>query len=241
LTCQNQLKTHFHKKIYIWENFYMKKLALFFLMTSSVVVSCNDEKAADPIGAAPSDSAGTTKLKTEAAWIPIDSATEMKAWTEYATPGEAHKMLAKTSGTWIGESTSWMANGAPPMKNKSTLVNKMIMDGRYQLSTFKGDMMGMPFEGMSIGGYDNTQKKFFTTWIDNMGTGILKMEGNLDEASRKINYSGKMINAANGLECEMREVFTMIDDNNGLMELYGPDSKTGKEYKTMEIKLTRKQ
>ncbi|MHA4844951.1 DUF1579 domain-containing protein [Flavitalea antarctica] len=218
----------------------MKKLALFIVMASLIGVSCQDEKAADPIGAAPSDSAGTAKSKTEAAWIPVDSATEMKAWMEYATPGEAHKTIAKTSGNWVGESTSWMANGAPPMKSKSTMESKMILDGRYQLSTFKGDMMGMPFQGMSIGGYDNSKKKYFTTWIDNMGTGILKLEGDMDEATRKITYTGKMTNPANGLECDMREVYTMIDDNNGLMELYGPDSKTGKEYKTMEIKLTRK-
>jgi hypothetical protein len=218
----------------------MKKFAFIIFTAAIIAASCNDEKAADPIATAPPDSAGTTTSKTEAAWIPVDSATEMKAWMEYSTPGEAHKTLAKTSGTWIGENTSWMANGAPPVMNKSVLVNKMIMDGRYQLSTFKGDMMGMPFEGMSIGGYDNKKKKYFTTWIDNMGTGLLKMEGTLDEGSRKINYTGKMMNPANGLECDMREVFTMIDDNNGLMELYGPDSKTGKEFKTMEIKLTRK-
>ena len=218
----------------------MKKLAFFILVASLFAVSCADEKAADPINAAPGDSAVASKAKTEVAWIPVDSATEMKAWIEYSTPGEAHKTLAKTTGTWIGENTTWMGNGAPPTKSRSTMVNKMIMDGRYQLSTFKGDMMGMPFEGLSIAGYDNHQKKYFSTWIDNMGTGFLKMEGMLDESSKKINYTGKMINPANGLECEMREVYTMIDDNNGLMELYGPDSKTGKEYKTMEIKLTRK-
>jgi hypothetical protein len=218
----------------------MKKLAFIILVASFFAVSCADEKAADPINAAPADSAGTSTPKSEVAWIPVDSATEMKAWMEYSTPGEAHKTLAKTAGTWVGENTTWMGNGAPPAKSKSTMVNKMIMDGRYQLSTFKGDMMGMPFEGLSIAGYDNHQKKYFSTWIDNMGTGFLKMEGVLDETSKKINYTGKMINPANGLECEMREVYTMIDDNNGLMELYGPDSKTGKEYKTMEIKLTRK-
>ncbi|RYY18864.1 MAG: DUF1579 domain-containing protein [Chitinophagaceae bacterium] len=224
----------------------MKKLAFIILMSSLIAIGCSDEKAADSINAAPSDSAGTAnetsvaKDKSETAWVPVDSATEMKAWMEYATPGEAHKKMAKTTGTWVGETTSWMGNGAPPTKSKSTMINKMILDGRYQLSTFKGDMMGMSFEGMSIGGYDNHQKKYFTTWIDNMGTGFLKMEGTLDESSNKINYTGKMVNPANGIECNMREVYTMIDDNNGLMELYGPDSKTGKEYKTMEIKLSRK-
>jgi hypothetical protein len=32
----------------------------------------------------------------------------------------------------------------------------------------------------------------------------------------------------------------MVDDNTQVMEMYGPDMKTGKEYKNMEIKFTRK-
>lgn len=34
----------------------------------------------------------------------------------------------------------------------------MIFGGRYQLSNYKGNFMGMPFEGMSIMGYDNAKK-----------------------------------------------------------------------------------
>jgi hypothetical protein len=93
---------------------------------------------------------------------------------------------------------------------------------------------------MAITAYDNFQKKYISTWIDNMGTGIMKMEGTWDAATKSITYTGKMINPANGRECSMKEVYTMVDDNNTIMEMYGPDSKTGKEYRNMEIKLTRK-
>jgi hypothetical protein len=108
------------------------------------------------------------------------------------------------------------------------------------MSSFSGNFMGMPFEGQAITGYDNFQKKFISTWVDNMGTGIMKMEGTWDDASKSITYTGKMVNPANGKECKMREVYKYIDDNTELMEMYGPDSKTGKEFKNMEIKLTKK-
>jgi hypothetical protein len=45
---------------------------------------------------------------------------------------------------------------------------------------------------------------------------------------------------ANGKECDIRETFGIIDDNTQVMEMYGPDLKTGKEYKNMEIKFSRK-
>ncbi|HVF81781.1 MAG TPA: DUF1579 family protein, partial [Flavisolibacter sp.] len=96
------------------------------------------------------------------------------------------------------------------------------------------------FKGTSTTGYDNAKKVFFSNWMDNMSTGIMNMEGTWDEAAKAINFKGKMICPANGKECEMREVYKIIDDNTQVMEMYGPDMKTGKEYKSMEIKFTKK-
>jgi hypothetical protein len=99
--------------------------------------------------------------------------------------------------------------------------------------------MVMPYEGTSTTGYYNIKKVFFTTWMDNMSTMIMNMEGNWDDATKTINFKGKMICPGNGKECEMREVYKMVDNNHHLMEMYGPDMQTGKEYKSMEIKFTR--
>lgn len=174
-------------------------------------------------------------------WKPVDSATANKAWMEYATLGEMHKMLAKSDGIWNGANTTWMENGGKPITSTSEATNKMIFDGRYQVSEHKGNFMGMPFEGMSIVGYDNAKKKFVSTWIDNMGTGIMSTEGDWNASTKSIEFKGKMTDPARpGKDCDIREVFTFIDDNTQKLEMYGPDSKTGKEYKTMEILFTRK-
>lgn len=173
-------------------------------------------------------------------WKPVDSATANKAWMEYATPGETHKMLAKSDGIWNGANTTWMENGGKPITNTSEATNKMIFDGRYQVSEHKGNFMGMPFEGMSIVGYDNAKKKFVSTWIDNMGTGIMSAEGEWNASTKSIEFKGKMTDPARpGKDCDIREIFTFVDDNTQKLEMYGPDSKTGKEYKTMEILFTR--
>jgi hypothetical protein len=115
----------------------------------------------------------------------------------------------------------------------------MIMDGRYQESTFSGNMMGMPFSGKSLVAYDNHRKVFTTTWIDNMGTGIMIMEGTWDEATKTITSKGKAVNPETKNMDEKKQVLKIIDDNNQLMEMYTqhPD---GKETKDMEIKYTRK-
>lgn len=167
-----------------------------------------------------------------------DQEKAMKAWQSYMTPGEPHMMLAKSSGTWNEEVTSWMAPGAPPEKSKSVAENKMIMNGLYQQSTHKGTMMGQPFEGISTVGFDNAKKMYVSTWIDNMGSGIMYMEGTWDAATKTIAFKGTCTDPMTSKVQNVRENFKIVDDNTQMMEMYmpGPD---GKEFKVMEIKFTR--
>lgn len=162
----------------------------------------------------------------------------MKAWQNYMTPAEEHKMLAGFNGTWSEEVTSWMTPGAPPEKSKAHCENTMIMNGLYQQSVTRGNMTGMPFQGISTVGYDNIRKVFVSTWIDNMGSGIMYMEGKWDEASKSITFTGTCTDPMAGKSVAVREVFTIVNENTQLMEMYaqGPD---GKEFKNMEIKFTR--
>lgn len=58
----------------------------------------------------------TDSVKTEEpiAEPPLDSAAQMKAWAEYARPGNPHKMMADETGTWNCDMTFWMEpNGKP--------------------------------------------------------------------------------------------------------------------------------
>jgi hypothetical protein len=64
------------------------------------------------------------------------------------------------------------------------------MGNRYQQSTFAGDFMGQPVEGMGTLAYDNAKKQFESTWTDNMGCGIVKTTG------REIRFTRKMDNHA---------------------------------------------
>lgn len=211
----------------------MKNL-LFALSVVFLCIACEKGKTTADKESDKKDSASTV-------WKPVDSAAATKAWMEFATPGEMHKMLAKFDGNWTGTTTTWMEEGAKPMTSQSECTNKMIFDGRYQHSTYKGNFMGMPFEGMSIMGYDNAKKKFVSTWIDNMGTGMMHAEGDWNPAKKSIEFKGKMTDPSRPeKDCDVREVYTFTDDNNHMLEMYGPDWKTGKEMKTMEIKFVRK-
>ena len=166
------------------------------------------------------------------------TASEMKAWTDYMTPGEVHKMIAQTDGLWNEEITMWMDPAAKPEKYTATAKAEMVMGGRYQLSKITGTMMGMPFEGMSILGYDNATKLFTSTWVDNFGTGTLTMVGTWDAPTQSITLKGKMVDPMKGKEIWSKQVIKFIDNDTQEMEMY--DNKNGTETKNMVIKSTRK-
>ncbi len=218
----------------------MKKLLIPACMLCIAFYSCDSGKKTDAT-VTTSDSTTAPVATTEEPVTAPDSATMMKNWQAYMTPGDPHKLLASWDGTWTGDITMWMAPGAPPTVSKGTAINKMILGGRYQFSKHSGNMMGSPFEGEATTGYDNTKKKFISSWIDNMGTGIMTMEGDWDEGNKTLTLAGKCIDpmAGNGKEMTIRQVQKVIDQNTQHFEMYGP-GPDGKEYKMMEIKMTRK-
>lgn len=167
-----------------------------------------------------------------------DSATMMKNWATYMTPGAMHKMMAGWDGTWNADITMWMQPGAPPQKTKAKAVNKMIMNGLYQESVHSGNMMGMAFNGKSTLGYDNLRKVFVSTWIDNMGSGIMYMEGPISDAGKEILLKGKMTDPGTGAITDVRETFRLVNEDTQVMEMFVSMPGMG-EMKTMEIKFVR--
>ncbi len=161
----------------------------------------------------------------------------MKAMMAYATPGDAQKMLGKSTGDWKADVTITMDPTAPAMKSTATVHNEMIMGGRYLATHFAGNMMGMPYEGMGTIGYDNGEKKYINTWIDNMGTGIMIMEGKMGDDGKSIEFKGKGYEPALGKEVMMRQVMTFHDENHHTMDMYM--TAGDKEMKTMSIEMSR--
>jgi len=170
----------------------------------------------------------------------------MAMMLELAKPGENHKLLASVAGTWDYKVKFWMSPDAPPMESSGKAVSRTVMDGRYVISDHTGKMqmpgpngamMDTPFTGMSIEGYDNVKKKFVASWIDNMGTGIMNMEGTYDAGSKTLTYLAEY-EPMPGMKTKMREVIKIADNDHRTMEFF--EDRGGKEVKTMEMTYVRK-
>jgi hypothetical protein len=222
----------------------MKRLALGICSLGLFLVACNDNKKTsdntDTKTTVKSDTVVTTapsKDTAQSAPQPVDTVAMKKAWMEYMTPGPMQAMMAKWNGTWNEEITMWMSPGAPPSKSTSRAVNKMAFNGLYQESEVKGSFEGMPFMGKSLLAYDNLRHVFQSTWIDNMGSGIMFLEGTYDSTSHTITLSGNTTDPATRKQMAVRQVMKVINDNTQQMEMYNGSGKS--EFKSMEILMKR--
>jgi len=172
----------------------------------------------------------------------------MKQMMELSKLNENHKLLGTLAGSWTNVVKMWMNPdpSAPPTQSSGTAVRKPLMGGRYFQADFTGKfpMPGpdgkakeMDFKGMSLEGYDNVKKKFFATWIDSMGTGLMYMEGSYDPTEKAFTFTGEE-EMMPGMKMKVREVLKVVDANHHTLEWF--EDRGGKEVKTMEINYTRK-
>lgn len=178
----------------------------------------------------------TGKGKKEAGQIP----PEIQKMIEAGTPGPNHKLLEKTAGSWTYTMKHRMDATSDFVDCSGTCENKSIFGGRFVQETTKGtNPDGSPFEGIGYAGYDNVSKKFVSAWLCSMGTGIMLSEGTLDSTGKTITYTGECsCPITEGGMAKMKFVHTITDDNR--MDFVGfAYDKTGKEYKSMEIKYAR--
>jgi hypothetical protein len=214
----------------------MKTLVL-ALCAALLLWSCgakSDNKKTDDATTGGTDT--KTETKTDNPAPVLDSATKMKNWMDYSTVSDVHKMIAKWDGKWASDITFFMP-GAPEMKMAGTAENTMVNEGFVQQSTHTGTMMGRPFKGMSLMGYDNHRKVFWNLWMDNFGSGNMYLEGTWDETAKSINLKGKTTDPETKQQIDVREVMMIVDDNTQKMEQYM--SHDGKEFKSMDITFRR--
>lgn len=170
---------------------------------------------------------------------PGPSPEEMVAWVKYMTPGPEHEKLAGVTGEWNAAVRMWMMPGAPVIESTGSAKFRMVFGGRYQVQEFTGTMGGMPFEGMSVVGFDNAKKEYVSTWIDSSGTGIILARGKADDKG-VVTRAGKMTNPMMTADYDTREVITLKDKDTMVFEWFMSGGSYKEEFRLMEITYTRK-
>ena len=126
------------------------------------------------------------------------------------TPGPEHEMF--------------MAPGAPPSVSKGTEIVTML-GGFWQITEFKSEMMGQPFEGRGAMGYDPAKKKYVGTWVDTMTPGYYTVEGAYNAATKTLTAVMEGPDPS-GQVTKTKETTEWKDADTRVFTMYAPDGQT---------------
>lgn len=169
----------------------------------------------------------------------------MKMMIEMSKLNDNHKLLGELVGEWTYTVRMWMDPSKPPIESKGTASRKSEWGGRYFVADASGKfpmpgpdgkIQQFDFKGRSTDAYDNAKQKFVSTWIDNMGTGVMFSEGTYDPATKTFTYRADL-DMAPGVKTPVRETIKVADKDHHTMEWF--EQRGGHEVKTMEIAYTR--
>jgi hypothetical protein len=167
----------------------------------------------------------------------MDMQAMMEIYKKVGTPGEPHKLLAKLEGSWTTRTRGYM-EGKPAMESTGTCEQKLVLGGHYLQQFYTGDMMGMPFSGINLLGYNNHTKQYESIWIDSMSTAMYFFVGKGIADGRTISQECSYDDPARG-PAVWRSVTRIKDDNTLEFEMF-IIPKGGKEEKMMEMTVSRK-
>lgn len=207
-----------------------KSIATYLLLaisagTGTALLAQQDQNKPNKPGSAQTTNAGA-------------SATEAK-WRAFATPGEAHHALDSRVGTWDVDVKMMESPNGAATTSKVTSDIKWIMDGRFLEETVQGEFMGQSFTGQGTTGYDNLKKKYVSSWIDNMSTGLMVAEGTYDTNSKTFTTTGDCPDVNAGKYVHSRSVSKVVDDDHWTVQTYKAGAD-GKEFLAGELDYTRK-
>ena len=106
------------------------------------------------------------------------------------------------------------------------------------MTDYVGEMMGSPFTGTELLGYDPEKQAYVSVWVDSMTPKISPLEGQYDPETKKLTMSGESV-GMDGEVATMTNITEYIDENTMVfsMNMPGPE---GEMAPMMTIHYTRK-
>ena len=187
-------------------------------------------------------SSSPARTETPAA-APEMSAEQKEMMAKHAattSPGKHHKQLGFFVGEWDTTTKIWMGGpGTTPAVSTGHSSVNWILDGRYIFEQHKGSMMGQPYEGTGMYGYDNYKNLYTGVWVNNVDTQMVHMAGSRNPKTGVWTYYGEMDEPMIGVTGRLVKYETKhISKDKHVFTIY--DLHVGPDHKAVEVTYTRK-
>ena len=146
---------------------------------------------------------------------------------QHEPPSDTHKKLAKRAGDYEVVIKFTSPDGKS-MESKGTAKLTMILDGRFLQEENSGTMLGMPFSGRRLLGYNIDASRYEALWLYTGSPSMMTLTGEGKPDGKEIAFDasytaakGKKVNFAVEYRFDSEDRFT-ID-----LTLRGDDGATG--------------
>jgi hypothetical protein len=171
---------------------------------------------------------------------PSSSADDPQArWTAFSRPGPEHHALARFVGEWETTTRVWLEPGGEPYaESRGTASHRWLEEGRWLALESSGTVMGIPHHGFGMLGYDNFKKKYVGSFVDNISTSILAMEGSWSTPDEPLVMFGTVDEPLTG-EHDRAVEYAFAFTGADTLTLRVFDLPRGAENQVLELRFTR--
>ncbi len=145
------------------------------------------------------------------------------------TPGKYHEALEYYIGEW-DVTLAMVMPGAPPQRSQGRATYEWLIQDRWVVQRVQApEFMGVPYEGVTIIGYDNFAKNHVAASVSNMDTALNVVRGVVvDPNDRLTALYGTLDEYTTGELAKPYKVVTrVVDRNRHTVEVWdlgiGPD------------------
>jgi len=129
--------------------------------------------------------------------------TAGKSAAQDASPAlvEEHRLLDAFSGDYTAEVGGMLGESEGTSRVESTSLG-----GIWSVQHFESSLMGQPYTGLEIVGYDPLKQKYVSVWVDSLTPLLLVMEGDYDADSKTLTMKGQ----SRGMDGEVAEMVNTL-------------------------------
>jgi len=167
----------------------------------------------------------------------FDPAAMQQMWQAHAEPGPEHDRLKRMVGKWKTVMRDYMSQPGEVLETTGEATIKPILGGRFIQQQVRGQIHDQKYMGTGISGYNNATQKYTGVWLDNMGTGMMTMEGTYDSNSGEMTETGSYEGPMGKMTFRM--VSKQVSDDEIRFTMHSKMSPDAPETKCMEMVYTR--
>ena len=150
-----------------------------------------------------------------------------------------HAVLVGLAGKFTTNVHVYTGPFARKFDTEGTAEGRVLMGGAFVVLTHAEMRMKQPYEGMTIFGFDQANRKYTAASVGSTSTALVNLVGTYDAEKKQLVLSGRFSDQGSRVLTIARRVITFVDANTWTYEEFVSNKPGGAETTVVSITFTR--